>query len=98
MTRQDRGSSPCHVGHEQVLRAKLTRIATYVLFPSTCYHRGYYRTHKEVKMTFLTAQLFASFGKKQYSRKKWNQRQDFYQRQQMLPEALNDLRIDLHAY
>ena len=49
-------------------------------------------------MTFLTAQLFASFGEKRYSRKKWNQHKDFYQQQQMLPEALDDLRKDLHGY
>jgi hypothetical protein len=54
---------------------------------------------KEVTMTFLTAQLFASFGKKRISRKKWNARTDFYQEQQeMLPEVLQDLRLDLHHH
>ena len=72
MTRQDKGSSPCHLGHERVLHARLTNIGTYVLFPSMCFHCGYYITDKEVTMTFLTAQLFASFGKKRISRKKFD--------------------------
>ena len=99
MTRQDKGSSPCHLGHKRVLHARLTNIGAYVLFPSICFHRGYYITDKEVTMTFLTAQLFASFGKKRISRKKWNARTDFYQQEQeILPEVLQDLRLDLHQH
>ena len=63
-----------------------------------CFHRGYYSTENtEVMTTYLTAQFFASFGKKRISRKKWNARTDFYEGKQMLPELLHDLTLDLQV-
>jgi hypothetical protein len=98
MTMQHENIMPCHLGHQCVLHARLTHVGRYVLFPSMCYHRGYYNTDTEVKKTFLTAQLFASFGQSSYScssRAKWNSWLDFYH---LLPEKFSELRHDLHAY
>lgn len=79
MTSQESGTTPCYLGHKRVLHTRLNGVGMYVLFPSMCFHRGYYSTENtEVTTTFLTAQLFASFGEKRISRKKWNARTDFY--------------------
>ncbi len=101
MTMQHKNTTSCHLGHKRVLHARVTHVGRYVLFPSMCYHRGYYNTNTEVKKTFLTAQHFASFGQSSSScssRAKWNNRSDFYHDQQLLPEQLSELRDDLHAY
>jgi hypothetical protein len=98
MTRQENGTSPCHQGHGQVLHTRLNGVGMYVLFPSMCFHRGYYSNENtEVMTTFLTAQLFASFGTKRISRKTWNARTDFYEGKQIVPELLHDLTLDLQV-
>ena len=54
MTMQHNNATPCRLGHDRVLHARLTNVGTHVLFPSMCYHRGYYNTNTKVKKTFLT--------------------------------------------
>ena len=99
MTSQENGTSPCHLGHDKVLHARLNGVGMYVLFPSMCFHRGYFSTEDSAVMTtYFTAQLFASFGtKKRISRKTWKARTDFYECKQIAPELLHDLSLDLQV-